>query len=153
MAEKFNPFNIENVRSELEYVDFKSLKEVRNPIIFDTNFLFCTFQFRIDIIDSLENLVGKTFSLYIYEGTIAELANLGKKKTPNKKFLPLIATMLKRYNFKIIKSEQKYIDDQILENLDRDVLIATNDKELIKRIKSGGGKGILVRQKSFLEFF
>ncbi len=153
MAEKFSPFNIENVRSELEYVDFKSLKEVRNPIIFDTNFLFCTFQFRIDIIDSLENLVGKTFSLYIYEGTIAELANLGKKKTPNKKFLPLIVTMLKRYNFKIIKSEQKYIDNQILENLDRDVLIATNDKELIKRIKSGGGKGILVRQKSFLEFF
>jgi hypothetical protein len=153
MTEKLERFDISSVKSELKTIDFESVKKTIKPIIFDTNFLFVTFQFRIDIIEELEKIVGKTFNLFIYEGTISELANLQKKKTPNKKFLPLIGTMLKRYNFRMIKSDATYIDDQILENVDRDVLIATNDKILKQKIQELGGKGILVRQKNFLELF
>ena len=118
-TEKFQKINFETRTQNLEKIEFNDiLKDVR-PIIFDTNFLFVTFEFRIDVLYEIERLVGKHHTFYIYEGTISELLNIERKGAKNKKFMPLIATMLDKYNFKIIKSDQKYIDDQLIENLNK----------------------------------
>jgi rRNA-processing protein FCF1 len=148
---KLPKFTIKNANVDLEKVNFEDVLNYVNPIIFDTNFLFITFEFRIDIIGEIERLIGKSYNLFIYEGTIDELYNIELKKDKNKKFLPLILTMLKRYNFKIIKSDKKYIDDQILENLNKNIIIATNDKELRKKIWQKGFRVMYMRQKSYLE--
>jgi len=151
MEEKFEKFSIENSVIDVEHVDFHTARKSDNPIVFDTNFLFVTFEFKVDIIREVEKLVGKTYNLFIYSGTISELANLEKKKNKNKKFLPLILTMLKTYNFKIIDSELDYIDDQIMSDLSKKVIIATNDKELKLRIWDNGGRVMYLRQKAYLE--
>jgi len=151
MVEKFERFSIDKSIIDLEKIEFNNINKTENNIIFDTNFLFVTFQFNIDILSELEKFFGKKYNLYIYEGTITELSNLEKKKTKNKRFIPLIVKMLKIYNFKIIKSQIEYIDDQILKNLDKDVLIATNDKELRQLIQKKNFKVIYLRQKSYLE--
>jgi rRNA-processing protein FCF1 len=149
--EKFERFTIENAIIDLEKVNFKEVLESTSPIIFDTNFLFVTFQFNIDLISQIQTLIANNFSLYIYEGTILELQNVQKKGDKNKKYLPLIISMLKRYNFKIIKSDQTYIDDQILENLNKKVIVATNDKKLRQSIQKKGYSVLYLRQKSYLE--
>jgi len=148
---KFEKFTIEKATIDLEKVDFDKIDRSKTNIIFDTNFLFVTFQFNVDVIAELRNLFGSKFKLFIYAGTILELENLEKKKTKNKRFIPLIIKMLHLYNFKIINSNQTYIDDQIEENLDKDFLIATNDKELRIKIQLKRFKVIYLRQKSYLE--
>jgi len=63
----------------------------------------------------------------------------------------LIIKMLKVYNFKIIRSKIAYIDEQILSNLNKKVLIATNDKELRELIHAQQFRILYLRQKSYLE--
>lgn len=151
MTEKFEKFNFEKSILDLEKISFKELSKDSQPIIFDTNFLFATFQFKVDIMAELQRVIGATFSLYIYEGTISELKAVERKGDKNKKFLPLISKMLHIYNFKIIKSKQSYIDDQIMENLNGKILIATNDKELRKKIWEVPNRVLYLRQKKYLE--
>lgn len=151
MSEKFEKFQFKNAIIDIGKVDFKDILKTRKPIIFDTNFLFITFEFKIDIIGEIKRIIGGEFNLFIYEGTLSELENIEKKKDKNKKFLPLIVTMLKRYNFKIIKSDKTYIDDQILNNVNDLVIVATNDKELRARCWKKCQKIMYMRQKSYLE--
>ena len=151
MVEKFKKFTIKDSTFDIEIVDFKTLKNARSPIIFDTNFLFMTFEFKIDLISQIQRLLSSNNNFYIYEGTISELESVERKGDKNKKFLPLIVKMLHLYNFKIIKSNQRYVDDQILENLDKKIIIATNDKVLKQTIQKKGFKIMYSRQKSYLE--
>jgi hypothetical protein len=151
MKQRHEPYSFDKRTVTLPRVSFDEVLKDPNPIIFDTNFLFVPFEFTIDIISNIEHLVGKNYSFYIYEGTLSELKNIEKKKDKNKKFLPLITTMLSRYQFKIITSNQEYIDDQILENADKGVLIATNDKELRQKLWKIPCKVLYMRQKSYLE--
>jgi len=151
MKEKLEKFSIEKSSINLEEVNFEDILNTKKPIILDTNFLFITFEFRIDLISEIKRVIGSDFTLYIYEGTISELKAIEKRKDKNKKFLPLIMTMLHKYNIKMIKSKKTYIDDQILENLDNKVIIATNDKELKLQIQKKRFKVLYMRQKSYLE--
>ena len=149
--EKFERFTIEKELIDIPTVDFDDVLRSKQPIIFDTNFLFVTFEFRIDVIRQLTRLVANHYNLYIYEGTIDELKGIEMKKDKNKKYLPLIMKMLKLYNFKIVKSNIKHIDDQIINDLNKQVIIATNDKELRHRIWDEGGRCLYMRQKAYLE--
>jgi hypothetical protein len=151
MEEKFKPFTIDDYEINIPKISYDKIEMDNFPIIFDTNFLFVTFEFNIDVIAELKRLVSSNFTLYIYEGTISELKNIERKKEKNKKFLPLIMKMLTLYKFKIIKSNLNYIDDQILENINGKSLIATNDKELRNKIRKQGKKVLYMRNKSYLE--
>jgi len=149
--DKFEKFSIEKSTIDLKKINFLDIKKDEVNIIFDTNFLFVTFVFNVDVISEIRKLFGSKFNLFIYAGTISELSNLEKKKTKNKKYIPLIIKMLHLYNFTIINSKKTYIDDQIMENLDHKILIATNDKELRLKIQSERFKVIYLRQKAYLE--
>ncbi len=149
--EKFEPFTIKNSTFDLKKIEFSEILKEKTPIIFDTNFLFTTFQFKIDVIAEIKKLVGNNFALYIYEGTIGELESVERKKDKNKHFLPLIVKMLHLYDFKIINSSQTYIDDQIMGNANNDVIVATNDKELRQRLWSVPCRVMYLRQKAYLE--
>ena len=151
MKDKFESFSIKNSVEKILRTEFKEILKDPNPLILDTNFLFITFEQKIDLISELERIISSNFTLYIYEGTIKELISIQNKTTKNKKLLPLIAKMLNIYNFKIIISKQKYIDKQILENLNDKVIIATNDKKLRMKIQSQKKRVIYMRQKRYLE--
>ena len=151
MKEKFEPFSIKNSIEKIPKTEFKKILKDPNPLILDTNFLFISFEQKIDLISELERIIGSNFTLYIYEGTINELISIENKKTKNKKLIPLIAKMLNIYRFKIITSKKKYIDEQILENLNDKVIITTNDKKLRMKIQSEKKRVIYMRQKKYLE--
>ncbi|MDA3855433.1 MAG: hypothetical protein PF569_04185 [Candidatus Woesearchaeota archaeon] len=151
MVEKFEKFTIKNSTFDLDRVDFEDVLKNKNSIIFDTNFLFVTFQFNIDVVAELRRVVGSNYKLYIYEGTIGELESVERKGDKNKVYLSLIVKMLHIYGFKVIKSSERYIDDQILSNLSKDVLIATNDKELKLEIQNKACRVLYLRQRKYLE--
>ena len=149
-SEKFEKYDF--MKSiDLKEVDFKDIIGEDRAIIFDTNFLFTTFEFKIDVISEIRRCIGGNFRLYIYGGTLNELKSVERKGDKNKRFLPLISTMLNVYNFKLIRSSKRYVDGQILENLHDRVVIATNDKELRMKIQAKKKKVLYLRQKKYLE--
>ncbi len=150
---KFDKMSVFDNVKDIGFINFVDLKQVKNPVIFDTNFLFVTFQFNVDIISELKRLFGNAYSLFIYEGTLYELENLLNSKSKNKKYIRLIMSMLRIYGFKIIKSSQRYVDKDILDNLCEFVYIATNDKELKLKIHKNNYRTIYLRQKNFLEIY
>ena len=107
-------------------------------VILDTNFLLSCLNFKIDFISEIERILNPGYSLNIFEGTLNELKE--------KKLGKLALDIIKSKNIKIIKSNNSYVDEDIL-NLRGNYTIATNDKELIKRLKL---PVIRIKQKKYL---
>lgn len=140
-------------KNKVSITKFQENNSSKYTLIFDTNFLFVPFEFRVEIISEIQRILGNDVSFAIVEQSIYELEEIEKRKTKNKKFLPLIATLIKVYNVSIITQvdSQNYYVDDVLFQLPKEYIIATNDKELKKRIGEDGRKVIFMRQKSYLD--
>lgn len=144
-----NKLNIKKINSQ------DITKNNKKQIIFDTNFLFIPFKFKMDIISELDR-VAHTYELFIIDKTLEELEKIQKTKTKkDRKYINLIIKFINLYNFKLIQTtstQGKYVDE-ILLNLTKnnDLLIATMDKELREKIKNLSKKCLIFRQKSYLE--
>ena len=136
-----------------EFIKENYSKEV---LVFDTNFLFVPFEFRVEIISEIIKILGNDVSFVILRETLDELERIEQKKTKNKKFLPLIATLLRKYDVSILISQEKmgksssYVD-AILHTLPKNWVIATNDKELKQSLWKVPRRVIFMRQKSYLD--
>ncbi len=105
-------------------------------IILDTSFIIDSVKYKVDIEDNLKDLFLEPFELFIIDKTLGEL---DKKRLRN-----LILKLLK--NLKILPSKTNHVDDEII-NLDGYV-VATNDKELKRRLKAKGVTTISILNKS-----
>ena len=161
MSSDFKPSKLEKKqfrdmlpdKNKIAITKFQEENSSKYTLIFDTNFLFVPFEFRVEIISEIQRILGNNVSFAIIEQSIYELEEIEKKKKKNKKFLPLIATLIKVYNVSIItelNSKNHYVDD-VLFQLPKEYIIATNDKELKKRIWDNGRRTIFMRQKSYLD--
>jgi len=124
-----------------------ALSNKKNIVALDTNILFSISQYKIDIFDEIERLLGKT-NFVITEAIDAELDKLSKK---NKKEVNIAREVIAKKNVKKVKTESKIADTSLVELAKQGYIIATADKALKKRIKDYGGTLIYLRQKKYLE--
>jgi hypothetical protein len=115
-------------------------------IILDSNFLMIPFQFKIDIISEINRICNFKYELKIIDKTIDELENLNKKEA--KAALKLIENKKIR---KIVTKKDKIVDDLILELTDKNIIVATQDKELKRKLKDKNTPIIVLRQKKYLK--
>ena len=108
-------------------------------IILDTDFLLSSLKFKIDFISEINRICKFNYELYIFEGTLKELEG--------KKLGKLALDILKQKNIKVINSKNSYVDKDILSLKGESYIIATSDKELIKRLKF---PIIRIKQKKYL---
>ena len=121
-------------------------------IILDTNFLMIPYQFRVDIFSEFNRLCNFNYKLYIFEQTIDELKSIVNAQSgKSKKSAQFALKLIKLKSIQIIKSSQEYVDSLILKNLDKDTIIATQDKLLKKELFKKGASIIILRQKKYLE--
>lgn len=141
----------------IDYAEFLKGNTSKEVLVFDTNFLFVPFEFRVEIISEIQRILGKSVTFAILEESLYELEKIEQKKTKNKKFLPLIATLLKRYNVQILQNHPKSnirtpnFVDNLLTSLPSSWVIATNDKELKQTLWKIPRRVIFMRQKSYLD--
>ena len=114
----------------------KLIKISMLKILLDTSFIIESIKYKINIEDKLKDLLLEPFELFIVENTLKELE---KKRLKN-----LSLKMLK--GLKTLPSITKHVDDEItsLEGY----IVATNDKELKRRLKKKGVKLISLVNKS-----
>jgi len=108
-------------------------------VVLDTNFLLYIARFKIDIKAELTNLLDEPFKLAILDKTMQELN--GKKDSK-------LAIALAK-NFEIIKTDHGNVDDLLTKM--KNVIIATQDKDLKSRLKQKGLKILIIRQQNYLE--
>lgn len=117
-------------------------------VILDTNFLYLPFEFRVDIYEELDRLL-RDYKLIIFDKTLDEVNNMAVLGLTNKKiFIGKI---------KVEETHIDYIDDAIVDYAKRNhekynLVVATQDKELKKRLEPYKVSIVVLKNKSYLDF-
>ncbi|MEA3378498.1 MAG: hypothetical protein U9Q69_02550 [Nanoarchaeota archaeon] len=121
-------------------------------IVLDTNFLVTSYKQKIDIFTNLKNLLEFKYQIYIIDATLFELEKLINEGTIIEKTAVKIGLkLLKRKNIKILKTARNRSVDDLLLALDpRQYIIATQDKELKRKLKKKKFKILTIRQKKHI---
>lgn len=122
-------------------------------VIFDTNFLFVPLQFKIDIFGEIESLIGR-FEPIVLSITLEELKKLLIKRSEKIRRQALLALELTK-KCRIMEVDLKpceKIDEVILRVAkENNCIVATNDRQLRKKLRKSNVPTIFVRQKSYLQ--
>lgn len=122
-------------------------------VIFDANFLLIPFQFRIDIFDSIEALIGR-FEPIVLSTTLEELKKLSMGKSEKTRRYALSALELtKKCKVIDVKAEPGESHDDVVLRVAREgqFIIATNDSKLRRRLREAGVTTIFLRQRAYLQ--
>jgi rRNA-processing protein FCF1 len=113
-------------------------------IILDTDFLISSIKFRVDVVSQIkENFPGE---IAIMDKTIDELKGVNN---PNSR---AAIHLVKLKEMKIIKTKKdKIVDNLILENVKEGDIVATQDRNLKRRLKNKDIKVITIRQKKYVK--
>lgn len=118
-------------------------------IILDTNFLIDIMRFKIDI-EEIKGIIDGPYRILTISPVIDELKKIAKKKTKESKNAKIVLKLIKSKRIEVLKSKGKYTDDVILNLVDKNTIVATNDKKLRKKLKRLGTKTIYLRAKKYL---
>lgn len=114
-------------------------------IMLDTNFLVAPFQFSVDIFGELEEMYPFA-DVYTLESAVEEARSI-----EGGKFRDLVPELLEKKDVEIVEAEGSSGVDDLLVDASRRFIVATNDKELKRRIRDRDRPVIILRSKSHLE--
>lgn len=123
-------------------------------MILDSNALFVPFQFKIDVFEALETLLGRKFEPILLSTIKKELEAVVEKGSPKmRKWASFALRLAEKCTF--LEVEETIVespDDSIVEMAKKcGCLVFTNDRALRKRLRDISVPTIYVRQKSRLE--
>ncbi len=116
-------------------------------IIIDTNIWIYAAKYKIDL---FSEFLGE--EIFVTKSIINELENIMKKNSENKLYAKIALDLIKNKNVKIL-DEEGYTDDLLIKLGKEGYKIATEDSELIERLKKEGIKGYFLRQKKYFTSF
>lgn len=119
-------------------------------VILDTNFLTIPYQFNIDIFKEIEGVVEGNYELITLDCVINELEQLKKGKGKDAAAAKVGLLLIKEKNVKVIKTCEKNVDNTIYKIADQNTIVATNDKDLIRKLKDKNIKVLYLRSKQHI---
>jgi len=121
-------------------------------VILDSNFLFVPFQFQIDVLKELENLVGK-FEPVVLSTTVEEMKKIadGKSEKTRRQALSALKIAERCTLIEVERDVGEMYDDVVLRKAkELACSVATNDRDLRKRLRRAGIPTIYLRQRKKL---
>ncbi|MBI2148322.1 ribonuclease VapC [Candidatus Woesearchaeota archaeon] len=109
-------------------------------IVLDTNFLIYCAKYKIDFFSEIDRLCFFPYKLAVVDETITELEKVKPKE------LNLIKKFIEK--IQVIKSNENYVDKELISLSKKGFIIATQDLELKKKLEC---PVIVIRQKKYLE--
>lgn len=120
----------------------------KQVIALDTNMLLAVEKFKMDIFSEIRGIFGSGAEIVVPLEVKKELEAIGEK---NNAAVKVAESILEKSRLQIVKTSAKNADDALLELAKKNIVIATNDRELRKKINGFGGKLVYLRKKKFLE--
>ncbi len=125
-------------------------KEEKLRVVLDSNFLFVPSQFQVDVFEDLAKLLNQRFESIILSSTLREIRGLTESKSSKEQKQALLALKLAE-KCRIVPVEKglgESYDDVIVRLASEwKSPVATNDRELRRRLRSLGLPVIFLRQK------
>ena len=114
-------------------------------VLIDTNMLLAAVQFHVDVYDQI------SAEFYTLESCWQELEKISKKKTRAGLQARAAMILAKTKNVKKIPAKKENVDEALIVAAKEDnYIVATNDRELIKALKSLNIRVLRLRQKKHL---
>ena len=132
---------------------------VAKKVLLDTNFLLIPAQFGVDIFAELERVCDFKYEVGVLDATVAELEGIsasGRAAAKDRKAARLGMQLIASQGVRIYKPERKVFkstDKAILEFAsagNKDVIVATQDRELKRLLKAKGVRVAVLRQGSHI---
>jgi len=118
-------------------------------IIFDTNFLIDLIRFKIEW-ETFFDIVNEPVNFATTQNVLNELKNLANSKREESKQAKIALELITIKDFKIIKTGERKVDEELIKIADENTVVATNDIELRERLKGRKVKTIYLRAKKYL---
>ncbi len=117
-------------------------------ILFDTNFLLIPSSLGIDIFTELEKICHFKYTLYVLDKSIDELNKIITTQTGKpKQAAQLALKLIPAKNINIVSTNTDAYVDDILVGLKNEYIIATQDKDLKRKLKNV----LILRQKKYIQ--
>lgn len=123
-------------------------------VILDSNSLFVSLQFKIDIFNDLKRLLNRNFELVLLSPVKRELEVLAEKGSPKmRKNASYALKLAEKCKYIEVAAPDSALTDDIIVKIAKDwgAPVFTNDRQLRKRLRDISVPVIYVRQKSRLE--
>jgi len=119
-------------------------------ILLDTNFLLDIFRFKVDLFQIYE--IFENAELYVSSETLRELKSISNRKTKEGRLALIALDFIEKEKIKIIQSLEKEVDKDLIALAKKEnFIVATNDKNLRKKLKIENIKVICLRNKKRIE--
>ena len=119
-------------------------------IILDTNFLTVPYQFNIDIFEEIDRVVVGEYELTTLDCVVKELKKLKKSRGKAAASAKVALLLIKEKNVKVIKTGEKNVDIKIYRMADENTIVATNDRDLRRKLKNKNVKVLYLRSKKYI---
>lgn len=123
-------------------------------VILDSNFLFVPSQFRVDIFEELESLLGQRVDPVLLSPTYQEIRKIAEKGPPKMRQQASLALKLTE-KCRVVQVERGFEEtcDDVIVRIAKEWRspVATNDGTLRRRLRNINVPVIYLRQKSRLE--
>ena len=135
-------------------VDVADSEEEPIKVVLDANFFFVSSQFNVDVFEELANLLNRRFKPVLLSTTQRELQGLAESSSPKQRKQAQLALRLAE-KCRVVAVEkglkETYDDVIVIVAAEWKCPVATNDRELRKRLRKVGVPVIFLRQKRRLE--
>lgn len=124
----------------------------KRRVILDSNFLFVPSSLKIDIFEEIENIVGR-FEPIVLSVTLQELKKLANSKSEKMRKEASFALDLARKCVTLNVQRKKWEkNDDVIVRIAKETgcPVATNDRDLRKKLRKEGIATIYVREKKYL---
>ena len=121
-------------------------------ILLDTNFLMACSQFKVDIFAEFDRLCDFNYRLFVLDNILKELKDIIEtQKSVHKDAAKVALQLLKLKKVNVVKTgSEKHTDNIILDYAEKGYLVATQDKDLKRRLINRDLSVIALRQKKVL---
>ncbi|NPA86396.1 MAG: hypothetical protein GXO00_00085 [Candidatus Diapherotrites archaeon] len=120
-------------------------------VVLDTNMLFVPYQFGVDVLEEIQRILPGV-KVYTIPQVLREIERLEQEGSLKERLAARVARkILERVEVLPVEGEVS-ADRALLELAKLGYAIATNDRELRKKIRELGGYSLYLRERSHLEF-
>jgi len=122
--------------------------------LLDTNFLLIPAQFGVDIFQEIDRIISHKYNLFVLEENLKELRSLAVQSEKQKREVKIALALSQKC--KIFTPDSSYsqisnVDDLIFQvALNYNMIVATNDKKLRRKLHSYQIPTITLRKKAYL---
>ena len=123
--------------------------ESQVKVALDTNMLLAAEQFKIRLVEEIESKLSKA-KIVIPNQVITELEKLAGRSKKLEKQVKIAMQIIKNEGVKQMEVKASNADKALLTLAKQGFIIATNDRELRKKVKKSFGKCLILRKKKYL---